>query len=373
MTNINSLPAELLDKIFGFLDQPAPSVAVLEDQPQLEITFSNTADLKSISCVSSRWRQAVIQPLFRHTRLIFRSDNRDFTTGWPAEYQSFLAFVRSNDLGPSVQSFTLEVEESPDLDHDDEIYSSEPIPNPWQDFFAALDPLRLTIIAPPPVLGLLTAIPVTVDVRPRFHMPYHILSLSRAPPPNQKPLSSDTATPLPTIFSFRSWDLLLLNEGSFIRAYSDPSYPHNAIDPPSMLSSLAETPGILPASIHLLVYVAIFPPSMHVIQLQNSFPHLRRLTIRFMPHHDILPDPGQMGGADLMLMEVERDMAYGGLVRSILDAGVYRAQNLEEIACRDVTVDGAPWREVVVRELAVGAGQWSGDPDRYGVLVKTGK
>ena len=373
--NIDALPVELLDKIFGLLSQPAPSTAKLCNQPDISITQSNTTDLKAVSNVSARWRQAILSELFRYTRVIIRSDQRDFASGWPAEYQDFLAFVGRNDLGRSVESFTLLVEESPTLDHDNTVDYSDPVQNRWEGLFRIVNPTRLTIVAPPPLLGLLTAIPVSIDVRPYFHMPYCILSLGLSVPRGAVASSEQSITPAspPTLLSSRPWDSLLLNEGSFVRAYSDPSYPHNTADPPSLLSALAAVSATAPLAptIRSLAYIAIFPFAAHVAQIHGFLAQLSRFEIQLLPRGDLQPDPLQMGMAEPLAMEFRRDLVYNELLRYVLDSRVGNEPCLEEIVCHDVAVDATAWKTAVVTQLSVEPERWSEDPDREGVFVRT--
>ena len=366
------LPTELLDKIFASLSQPAPSASNLRNQPSFEITQSENTDLKSVSLVSSRWRQTVLPQLFRHARVILRVENRDPTSGWPAIYQDYLTFIETNELERAIESFTLLVEASPVPDQDDAVNYSDQMQNRWHDLLLIVNPKRLTIAALPPILGLLAALPVPMDSRQELHMPYCILSLgcsvsSRSPAPSPLNLAQPSTR---TLLSCHPWDSLLLNEGSFLRAYTNTSY--QSTNPPSLLSALAllPLPTTLTPTIRSLTYIAIFPFWEHVAQLHGFLAHLRRLEVQLLPRGDLQPDPWQSGMADTLVLQYHKDLAYSNLLRHMLDAPIGQAQCLEEIVCLDVAVDAAGWKEAVQTELAGITGDWKEDPDREGVFVQ---
>lgn len=106
----------------------------------------------------------------------------------------------------------------------------------WQALFNVLDPLRVTIVAPPPILSLLVAYRMNIVDTYMFHMPYHILSLARSQPQNRSRRDHIATENDLTLLHFRPWHSLLLNEGSFgrIHQFFDP-VPR----PPSILPGLA--------------------------------------------------------------------------------------------------------------------------------------
>ena len=369
---IESLPPELLDKIFSFLIQPAPSLSRLHDQPVFEITHSKYVNLKSISCVSQRFRQAVFHILFQHIRVQLRSDDKSLEAGWPARYQDFLAFATRTDLRSTTESFTLLIEESERSDHDNTADRSDSISIHWQHLFRVIDPLHLTIVAAPPVLGLLAAQPMKVDVAGDFHMPYHILSLSRSVSSRNKQhdteFASDPATPL---LQIRPWKSLLLNEGSFIRAYSRPDYRFVIAEPPSILPSLASLFSVLARTIRSVSYIAIFPSTTHLEYLYPIFVNLQRFFFQLVPHSDVLPDIRQRAGVDVMSLMLNRDASYSAILRRVLGLSTGSLSvNLVEVECGDVGVDRTCASMVIDRYLTHTRG-WRIDPLRKGVLIRS--
>ena len=366
---IESLPPELLDKIFSFLIQPAPSLSRLHDQPVFEITHSKHVNLKSISCVSQRFRQAVLHLLFQHIRVQLRSNDE---ACWPARYQDFLAFATRTDLRSTAESFTLLIEESERLDHDETADRSDSISIHWQHLFRVIDPLRLTIVAAPPVLGLLAAQPVKVDVAGNFHMPYHILSLSRSVSSRNKQQDPDFASdPTSPLLQIRPWESLVLNEGSFIRAYSIPDYPFVIAEPPSILPTLLSLSSNLALTIRSVSYIAIFPMGPHLKYLYPIFVYLQRFYFQLLPRRDVLPDIRQRAAVDTMFLTIGRDLSYNAILYRVLGrmAGSLSA-NLVEVECGDVAVDPT-WKSIVADFPAHTRG-WHVDPLREGVLIRSG-
>ena len=366
-TGIQSLPLELLEQIFGELYHSAPSEHNLDHQPHIDTTSANNINLKNISRVSKQWRQIALPELLKHARLILRPDQRPSAVAWPSSYQSFLAFARDLSLGSTVQTVTLIDEEARELDHNEEINYVDDFPDRWNVFFSVLHPTRFTIVAPPPVLGLLTSLHVSNDVRSNYHMPYHLLSL-KVPKGSQRLLSPPAR---PTIFGLVPWTEVQINEGSFLRPYSEIDWPLNACEAPSILSSLASLP--LPASVDTLTYISIYP-DMAQIRLLSAVvasSSLRRFAFGFLPSRDILPDPGQRGGIDWTKLTFIRNSAQEELVSHISEPMTAGWNLLEEIVFLDAIVD-VEWDEGVDK-LWTSSHDWVLDVERMGVLIRSTK
>ena len=371
MIAVGCLPVEILNSIFEHLVQPEPSADCLYAQPRFDITESKKSYLKSASQVCTRWRVLVQPALFRHARLIIRRNEWDLRDGWPPGFYAFLTFLRDRDLARSVETFTLLVGESNESDHDDTIDYTDSVRNRWQELLEIIHPSRLTIVAPPPVLGLLTGIPITVDVRPSFHMPYHILSLGRTVPRQNAPPPDHPAPEVPTLLTLRPWESLLLNEGSFLRAYSDPRYPDNhiVIEPPSILPAfVAPASALPPPSLTSLAYVAIYPFIWHVEHLTYLFPQLRRLYVQIVPQDDVAPDPMMTSRVDWLTLRFSTEESYRRLLIEVATPG--HLANMEEIVIDDVNLDKTQWAEYVLQLLEADEVPWREDPRRRGILVK---
>ena len=378
-TSINSIPPELLDEIFSLLVRPPPSLKRLYDQPFYDVTQSTVVDLKSCSCVSQRWRRAALPILFQNTRMLLRLDT--VQSNWPTQVTEFLAFVRTSNCQSSVESFTLIIQDPrPERYYYDDLQSSlASLKDHWQLIFDVIDPLRLTIVAPPPVLGGLAALHICLDGADEFHMPYHILSLSRSPSPNSARKHSHVVPNGTTLLHLRPWETLLLNEGSFIRPYSTTNYHTLIAKTPSVLPSLvtkrSSPQSLLPKTIKSISYIALFPSAYHTAYLYAFLPDVQRLYIQLSPRHDLYPDTLQRGFSDMTTMILERQWAYKLLLQNFFSTLISYPLDLAEIACGDGgdVGDDNSWNSVVQREILNLPGRWNMDPEREGVLVRIGK
>ena len=375
---IGSLPPELLYNIFSLLDRAPPSVPRLYDQPSYEITHSSVLDLKSASRVSQFWRQATLPLLFRHTRMLLEVNT--ILDNWPTLMQEFLDFVRENDLEWKVESFTVAVRDQHGEVHGHngslEFGPRSFLHQYWERLFNVLKPLRLTIVAPPLLLGVLVGISVDTNMADEFYMPYHIFSLSRSLPSAQiqQPESIIKYKPWATLLYSPCWDSLLLNEGSFMRPYSTNDYLSHISNPPSVLSILEnERPDfrvLLADTITSVSYIAVFPPRSHIRYLSILSSRLERIYIQFVPRHDLTLDNWQRGNADVMTINAERELTY----QSFLDEAfsVYDPHltlSLRDIECGDAT-DDPTWKELVGHAIEADPKPWRTDPEREGALIR---
>ena len=182
MDAINLLPPELLADIFALLDQGAPSLKNLYSPPFHNATQSKTQDLKSVSCVSRRWRRVVLPTLCRNARMLLQSEAIE--SDWPTKLQDFSKFVRQSCPEARIHSFTLVVrdEHAEEHGHNPAALSThlDGAGQQWRLILDLVDPLRITIVAPPPRLAGLVELDIkNTDDSEAFHMPYHLLSLSR--------------------------------------------------------------------------------------------------------------------------------------------------------------------------------------------------
>lgn len=177
---IETLPNELLLNIFGHLDSPQPSAAAaaLYDEPTFNLTQSEVADLKTISCVSKRWREAVIPVLFRHSQLIIPKTNSKGARKAGADIKQILDFITRNQLRKAITSFTL-------ICYDEgfaETYTrdcSQDIPVFWNSLFSVIDPNEVLIVAPVEALSFFTGCLVNDEDSWSFDCPCQYLRLRR--------------------------------------------------------------------------------------------------------------------------------------------------------------------------------------------------
>lgn len=262
-TSIEALPNELLSHILSFLDlrNPSSSDSVLREEPSFEITSSENATLKACSAISKRWREATIPLLFRHAQFTVEEpkSRRPILTDL---IQPFYEFVRNNQLGRSIETFVL-------LVHNKQIASKEgedrfsDFSAFWNPLFDIIDPKKLLIVAPAEALASLTACHTYLEDDWSFDCPCHYLRLEMPGSPtvpivelfsfdgngpgitfrrsstnstngeaSDSASSSTHSEPRPrrapsrtsALFEARPWAKLLLNEGSFIRAYANHEY-----------------------------------------------------------------------------------------------------------------------------------------------------
>ena len=390
---INSLPPELLDEVFDLLVQPPPSIGRLHDQPVYGITHSPTSEIKSISTVSKKWRQAALPRLIRHSRILVRMDA--IQDSLPGQLEEYLAFVEKSKFQSQIESFTLEVEDPQqsrwgylDLDPEpNEIGYPKPddpinaLSTQWRRLFEVLDPLRFTIVAPPPIVGLLAACYINIIHADEFHMPYHILSLNRSPSSRNNeghaPVGADTSR----LLELRPWTSLLLNEGSFMRMHSNND---TTATPPSILrgmlglvwlqGELLLSTSQLPSTVTSLSYIAILPPWEHTVHLYSAARRVERLYLQFIPRHDLLADSLQRQSVDMMRIDGERRLVYTRLLENVVQGispEITNNSTLKEIECGDTADD--TWTESFEVLADFSRQFWQADPKRKNVLVRITK
>jgi hypothetical protein len=359
---IQSMPLELLDEIFSLLSQPPPSIKRLHEEPFYDITHSTECDLKSTSYVSKRWRLAILPILYQHTRIILLIDN--VQTNWPIEQQGFLGFVRENHLESKIHSFTMVVQDYPPVEsHYYQDKSLRSLANHWTRIFNVINPLRLTIVAPPPLLGYLAALQVDLEHFSDFHMPYHILSLEQSSKLIHMNRNEGKISGIIPLLDLRPWHSLLLNEGSFVRWHINPPY-HDfergpTPQPPSILRDIVHNPPrSLCQTINSFSYIALYPPESYVglfVVLFEDWQCGQRLYIQLAP---------RCTDATIRCLELRRKFFY-----IFLFLAIPSFEGVTEIRCGDAAV-GSAWKDALKRTIPVLPSYWRVDPERNGVLVR---
>lgn len=260
----------------------------------------------------------------------------------------------------------------------------------WRAIFERIDPLRITIIACPRILASLMARMIFLGDEWSFNQSHHILSLSRGhlqestkegveaagshvSSPVQSSNSPLTAAASissgsgsraslthPTtrvtceLFTLRSWTHLLLNEGSSIPVYKTYEFFHK--QPPSILGALLGAgpfpnhEALIPATVHELSYVAIFPLSVHVHTLVKHLPRINRLFVQLVPQNNILNDRREMAHVDMHDLWLERNSSYTDMMSKFLDVSSNNISgnwaHLDEFESGD-TADAEYWDTIV--------------------------
>lgn len=384
---IRALPDELLVQIFSRFDREAPSLSKLKDQPAFDITSSPTTTLKDCSLVCTRWRRIVIPVLYKHASLIIR----DPIFPKPIlrnEHFPMLNFFRIHNLKPFVKSFVLCIADKwrPGTVHidDDEVRRND-FSAFWTKIFQNLDLHEIIVVCNPMALGAVACCSVDSTDAWNFDMPYQYLYLSLpsvgAPPSSKTPSASSenhsheraqSSTRSSTLFEARPWHTILLNEGSFIKAYK--TYEFFQKKPPSILSDLIGARPIFTAHVKLIPptvrdfsYIGLFPTSQHFHQLAAHLPRLDRLYTQFVPRNDILLDPEAMAHLDPGDLWMERNSCYAYIMRELFSsppAGNYAF--LKEFESGDHADEDA-WEMAVEYVKRAGRG-WK--IEKRGVFVK---
>jgi hypothetical protein len=184
VTNIESLPNELLTNIFGYFDTSKPSGSALHDEPTFELTHSEDNDLKAISCVSKRWRRATIPMLFRYARFIV-AEPKTQRPILKEVMAPFFDFVKSNSFRKVIASFTFVVHDKKVANTLDGEHRLNSFSEFWYSLFKIIDPLDLLIVAPAEALGALTACHIHMEDAWCFSDCHcHYLQLQRSPNSN---------------------------------------------------------------------------------------------------------------------------------------------------------------------------------------------
>ncbi|KAF4632899.1 hypothetical protein G7Y89_g5240 [Cudoniella acicularis] len=390
VSNVETLPNELLCNILGFLDTPKPSASRLYDEPTFKVTDTEIADLKAASRVSKRWRRATIPMLFKHTRFI-AADSQTHRPILNKQILPFLDFVQRNELRKVITSFTLLVHDKKIASDSDGEYRLSHFSNFWYSLFEIVDPVELLLVAPSAALGALTSCHVMLEDAWNFDCPCHYLRLQRSSasmhgPPSavegvqiekhptdsqirditepiienfsvddipeltdptrddsggstlaegssESPNSSSTYVSFEpweyprarasAVFDVRPWTSLLLNEGSFIRAYA--TYEYWQRQTPSILHDLvgADDPSHKPfisPTIRDMSYIGIFPISQHIQPFTRNLPRLDRLYMQIVPRNNILEIPEKMRQVEQEDLWMERNSCYALIMRELFNA-----------------------------------------------------
>ncbi|KAI1842086.1 hypothetical protein JX266_011737 [Neoarthrinium moseri] len=442
---VDGLPPEIVSQIFDHLSTRAPSEVLLHEQPREDMFLSTSnsssshsenglqrpersADLKSVSRVSKRWRTLALPSLFRH---VLWQPKVTSLSVFDLQPIPLLQFLLSNSLDHYVTTFTLLVDYS-----ETEIYPAD-FPRQmrtadlewlWDRLFSVIDPSRFTIIAPPSTLAAFLNRMLFLDDAWSFDIPYHILSLARpgrkaktpgcslvptrglplsaslspelvksdaalteatnakietmrssqpsranAPAERHRPCKT-TDAPTSPLFILRPWTSILLNEGSSIRAYQ--TYEFFLRQPPSMLSALlgiGEYPNnqpLLPSTITDFNYIAIFPLASHVQTLLSDLPKLDRLFVQLTPRptNQVLQDQKAMKNIDMADLWMERNTAYSHLFAELTQAEPHNNWASLKVFESGDAADKESWNMALDFLKRSGINNWIAERD--GVLVK---
>ncbi|KAL2222624.1 hypothetical protein M432DRAFT_11587 [Thermoascus aurantiacus ATCC 26904] len=327
---LESLPNELLGEIILNLSTDPPSTSRLHEPPSLGITESQTRDLKHLSYTSSRFHQLVRPLLFRHAR--FNLEDLD----------EFLSFIKQSGLSRHVKSIVV-IGSDTDAGRRDAFW--------WHRVLSELDPLRITIVATPLLLGDLATTRVTEAHSWAFDIPLQILHLEQDISVHDRFAVSPELTGRESLFRARPWASFFFNESSFLRAYNH--YEYFLLRVPSLFEKwgamtsarlrTGDLPDPLPSLSRLTSfrYTAVFPFYNHVRLVLNAvemMTNLRSLSVQLAPcRNDKILEEEQRGSMDPNDPWMEILTGYSLIAHSVMLLG--QTGNLERFQACDYELD----------------------------------
>lgn len=374
--NIEVLPEELKSHIISFLDLEPPSSSWYTHAPRLSLGISDSTPLKNLSRVSKGWRRLTKSSLFRCLRLnvannapmpLRRPSTTDFrqlyqarkiefknrlfqSVGYPLDIEwtyrhawqdtaaeragqwlseldqtlcNVLPFLAGDNLASNVEYLSVLAGE--ELDNNSNDYIAEEVhcllasATFWDVLFRYLEPLQITLVAPPSTLACLLNCSIKMLDSWAFPgMGHQLVTLQR---PRQDRNSADGrrtgysrseaihlrtgpndyARPaLASLLYIRPWTHILINEGSYLQAYSTYEYFHK--EPPGIVYPLAQGFEV-PMSLESITYHSVFPFHDYLAAAVNlmSTGMIRSLHVKLAPdaQDTTLDDPAQIGKADI--------------------------------------------------------------------------
>ncbi|KAL1980695.1 hypothetical protein VTN96DRAFT_3645 [Rasamsonia emersonii] len=320
---LDSLPNELLYQILSYLSEDPPSIRQVHEPPSLKITRSHRRNLKHLSCTSSRFLKLVRPLLFAHACFDIE------------DTEPFLSFVKRSGLSRNVDSIVVLVRTAY-LASKEQLFW-------WRRVLSDLDPLRITIVAAPTVVGEMAATKIMDAHSWAFDIPFQILQLEQDPRTTSSSSRSSRFTfpdlsACPSFLHARRWDSLVFNESSSLKAYNH--YEYFLYHIPSLLDTWG-TPSTVPppiesfdplASLRYLTsfhYTAVFPFYNHIgvvlDVVERMMINLQSLTVQLAPgpNNRVIEDE-QRGSMDPNDPWMELSTGYSLIAHTVRDLGAQR-------------------------------------------------
>ncbi|KAJ6093203.1 hypothetical protein N7486_008492 [Penicillium sp. IBT 16267x] len=329
--SLELLPNELLDQIIFHLNTEPPSLGRLHQAPDRQITQSQNKQLKHLAQCSSHLLDLVRPRLFAHACLDLKDES------------AFQAFMVASDLGRYVTSLVA-ITENTFRDLADDW---------WRRVLRYLDPTRITVLAPPNVIGNMLNTRIMDGHSWAFEIHLQILQLERDGP---SVIPSSELDDCDSLLLARPWTSLSFNESSSLKAYNHYEYFLSRV--PSVLGEWGSQlnpqdfpPAHLSAMLGRLTsfsYTAIFPFYNHVKLVLDSLsvmPNLQVLSMQLAPEeHNHILEMEQRGSLDPNDPWTELSTSY-----SLIGFEVRNKQSLVEFKSRDFAFEAI--REDLALEL----------------------
>ncbi|KAL8665178.1 MAG: hypothetical protein Q9202_002400 [Teloschistes flavicans] len=337
--SFNDLPAEVGQKIVSFLawEEPTaldgpPAEPGLTEEPSVRLLNRETKNIKNFSLVSHYARALALQILLTYLQIemdltpvkgrVTKGNADPYLRG----LKGVLTLVQQHNLIGKIHALTLYFSLGSRLDqHYLTDFKFKAI-----KMIAQLNPLALTIMGPPSLLGNLLDLNVETKDEWAFGPRLQVVRLKQDYHRSRTEKSAIWERPTSLWYS-RPWIEASFNEGSSLSAYS--TYAYHSMTTPSVLHCLYgrqwfgfDMPAVLPFLRHF-EFVAIFPLWDHIVEVMNairSLPHLVSLTTQITPSttakDNILEDPERVGKAELSDLWAETDASYRYMAQWIWEA-----------------------------------------------------
>lgn len=314
---LDSLPNELLYGILSYLASDPPSFSKLHEPPSPDIARSPNRALKSLCATSSRF-----VPLVRPILLAHASVGLE-------EIDDFLSFVRHAELTRHVVSLVVSTRS----------YALGTDEDWWRRVLRELDPLRITIVAPPIVIGEAVRTIIMDAHSWAFEVQYQTLQLAQRDDGSvvERFTCPDLRT-CPNLLHARKWDALYFNESSSLKAYHHYEYFRHRI--PSLLDTWGGEGNVPPpmgsfealAALRFLThfrYTAVFPFYNHIRLVLDvvdmMMPNLESLTVQLAPgRNNRVIEHEQRGSMDPNDPWMELSTGYSLIAHAVRDLGAVK-------------------------------------------------
>ncbi|KAJ5668745.1 hypothetical protein N7462_009815 [Penicillium macrosclerotiorum] len=272
-SSLESLPNELLDQIISHLATDPPSWIRCRQEPDASITKSVNKSLKHLSVVSRGFTNLIRPWLFAHACLDF------------ADEPAFSTFMVKSGLCQNVKSLVICVLDDADV--------QLRVNQGWcKRIFGYLDPIRITVVAPPRTIGRMLNTRIDERHSWAFDIGLQSLQLECAGPRAASHWQLPAISPGAGLLEMRPWTSFCFHEGSSLKAYNH--YEYFLSNVPSLLGNWGralkeenkvEIPSAL-ETIRSFSYTAIFPFYNHVdlvLTVISAMTRLETLSIQLSP------------------------------------------------------------------------------------------
>lgn len=277
-TMLDRLPNEIIYLILAQLaSAPPPSYTQLNAPPSLDIASvsggASCSPLKNLVRVSSHYAELVRPLLFAHCRC-YVSRIGDFL--------SLVARFKLQQRVTSVVVIALSSDDNPDdAKGGDDTW--------WCQLLRDINPLRVTLLAPPAVIGQAAATNIFGEHNWAFDVSFQTLCLEQDATSTQPEPKS-----WPTLLHARHWKSICFNEASSLKAYNHYEYFRHRV--PSIFEAWGNSGRVLLkgtilqsglASITHFRYTAVFPFNNHIATVLRAvralMPSLKSLSAQLAP------------------------------------------------------------------------------------------